>query len=61
MNDVVLKLDGVGKKYKFFELDDIHIELPQGRIMGFIGPNGAGKSWAPPRCPWVGARERILD
>ena len=44
MNDVALKMDGVGKKYKFFELDDIQIELPHGGIMGFIGPNGAGKS-----------------
>jgi ABC-2 type transport system ATP-binding protein len=44
MNDLALKLDGVGKKYKFFELADIHIELPHGGIMGFIGPNGAGKS-----------------
>ena len=44
MKDVALKLDGVGKKYKFFELDDIHIELPHGGILGFIGPNGAGKS-----------------
>jgi ABC-2 type transport system ATP-binding protein len=44
MNDVALKLHGVGKHYKFFDLEDIHLELPHGHIMGFIGPNGAGKS-----------------
>ena len=37
-------MDGVGKQYKFFELDDVRLELPHGHIMGFIGPNGAGKS-----------------
>ena len=44
MSDVALRLNGVGKRYKFFELDDIDLELPHGHIMGFIGPNGAGKS-----------------
>jgi len=44
MNDLALKLDGVGKHYKFFDLDDVRLELPHGHIMGFIGPNGAGKS-----------------
>jgi ABC-2 type transport system ATP-binding protein len=44
MNDLALKLDGVGKHYKFFDLDDVRLELPYGTIMGFIGPNGAGKS-----------------
>ena len=44
MSDLALRLDGVNKRYRFFELHDIHLELPLGRIMGFIGPNGAGKS-----------------
>jgi ABC-type multidrug transport system ATPase subunit len=44
MNDVALTLDGVGKHYKFFDLDDVRLELPHGHILGFIGPNGAGKS-----------------
>ncbi len=44
MSDAAVKLEGVGKRYMFFELDDVHLELPHGHIMGFIGPNGAGKS-----------------
>src|SRR5580765_4296204 len=44
MSDVALTMNGVGKRYRFFELDDVHLELPHGHIMGFIGPNGAGKS-----------------
>ena len=44
MSDVALRMNGVGKRYRFFELDDIDLELPHGHIMGFIGPNGAGKS-----------------
>ncbi len=44
MNDLAVQLDGVGKDYRFFSLNDIRLELPYGHIMGFIGPNGAGKS-----------------
>jgi ABC-2 type transport system ATP-binding protein len=44
MNDLAIELSGVGKKYPFFTLDNIHLEIPQGQIMGLIGPNGAGKS-----------------
>src|SRR5215510_14834833 len=44
MTDFAIELSGVGKKYSFFSLDDIHLELPKGSIMGLIGPNGAGKS-----------------
>ena len=44
MSDVALKLDGVGKNYRFFTLSNIDLELPTGTIMGLIGPNGAGKS-----------------
>ena len=44
MMDLVIKLDGVRKKYRFFSLDNICLELPPGQIMGLIGPNGAGKS-----------------
>src|SRR5580693_2103150 len=44
MTDLAIDFDGVGKKYPFFSLDDIHLKVPEGQIMGLIGPNGAGKS-----------------
>ena len=44
MNDLAVELSGVSKKYRYFTLEDIHLKLPRGQIMGFIGPNGAGKS-----------------
>ena len=44
MNDLSVHLEGVGKKYPHFSLENIHLELPTGSIMGFIGANGAGKS-----------------
>jgi ABC-2 type transport system ATP-binding protein len=44
MTDLAIHLEGVGKKYRFFTLDRINLELPAGQIMGLIGPNGAGKS-----------------
>jgi len=44
MSDLAVHFEGVSKKYPHFTLDDIHLELPTGSIMGFIGANGAGKS-----------------
>jgi ABC-2 type transport system ATP-binding protein len=44
MRDLAIEIDGVGKTYPYFTLDNIHLELPRGQIMGLIGPNGAGKS-----------------
>jgi ABC-2 type transport system ATP-binding protein len=45
MNDLMAaELEGVGKDYRFFSLQDVRLHLPRGHIMGFIGPNGAGKS-----------------
>ena len=44
MNDLAIELSGVSKKYRYFTLEDIHLQLPRGQIMGLIGANGAGKS-----------------
>jgi len=44
MNNLAIELDGVCKSYRFFELENIALQLPRGTIMGLIGPNGAGKS-----------------
>jgi ABC-2 type transport system ATP-binding protein len=44
MTDLAIELSGVGKKYRFFSLDNVHLKVPEGQIMGLIGANGAGKS-----------------
>ena len=44
MNDLSVEFEGVSKKYPHFSLEDVHLELPAGSVMGFIGANGAGKS-----------------
>ena len=44
MNHLAIDMTGVGKKYRFFSLENIDLQLPRGEIMGLIGPNGAGKS-----------------
>ena len=42
--DLAVELRGVSKKYRYFTLDNINLQLPRGQIMGLIGANGAGKS-----------------
>jgi len=44
MSDAVIDLDGVDKKYRFFQLSDVTLRVVPGQIAGFVGPNGAGKS-----------------
>ena len=44
MDDKVLMVDKIVKKYPCFLLDNVSFELPDGSITGFIGKNGAGKS-----------------
>ena len=39
-----LEIDGTGKRYAAFALQDVSLTLPRGAIMGLIGPNGAGKT-----------------
>ena len=40
----LLTVKGLCKKYKAFELKDIHFSIPAGFITGYIGQNGAGKT-----------------
>jgi ABC-2 type transport system ATP-binding protein len=42
--EFALELEGVGKAYRGFALEDVSFRLPRGYIMGLIGPNGAGKT-----------------
>ncbi|HEY4363807.1 MAG TPA: ABC transporter ATP-binding protein [Bryobacteraceae bacterium] len=44
MNDFAVQFQGVSKRYKYFTLDNIDLQLPVGQVMGLIGQNGAGKS-----------------
>jgi ABC-2 type transport system ATP-binding protein len=44
MRGLAIDLRGVEKKYEYFSLDRISLQVPEGQIMGLIGPNGAGKS-----------------
>ncbi len=41
---LAVSLDNVSKTYKHFQLQNIHLQLQVGSVMGLIGPNGAGKS-----------------
>ncbi len=42
--DSILQLKGLSRRYPDFHLDNIHLCLPTGCIMGLIGKNGAGKT-----------------
>ena len=44
MTTAAVELRGVEKRYPYFALEGIDLELPTGQVLGLIGPNGAGKS-----------------
>ena len=44
MEDQILEVRGLTKRYADFVLDNVSFSLPRGVIMGLIGENGAGKS-----------------
>ena len=44
MNESALRVLGLRKNYKDFQLQDVSFSLPKGFVMGLVGPNGAGKT-----------------
>lgn len=51
MRNIAISIEAVSKQYsiskgkqKFLALDDINLNIEEGKVMGLIGPNGAGKS-----------------
>lgn len=44
MEQVVLALSGLSKRYGEFSLDGVGFEIPAGCILGLVGANGAGKT-----------------
>ena len=44
MENNVIEIKGLTKRYKGFTLENLNLELPAGCILGLVGENGAGKS-----------------
>lgn len=43
-NTPIISIQQLNKHYPDFSLQDIHLDIPTGVIMGLVGQNGAGKS-----------------
>ncbi len=46
MAEFAFQMNGVSKRFEYFQLNIDELKLPTGQIMGFIGSNGAGKTTA---------------
>lgn len=45
MNEIVLKIENLSKKYKqFYAVKNLNLVVNKGETVGFVGPNGAGKT-----------------
>jgi ABC-2 type transport system ATP-binding protein len=44
MDEMLLQVKGLTKRYDAFTLDRVSFHIPKGYIMGFVGQNGSGKS-----------------
>ena len=44
MENNAIEIRGLCKRYKDFALEDLHLDLPYGCVLGLVGENGAGKS-----------------
>ena len=44
MSETPIRIRGVRKCYRHFTLEEIDLDVLDGRVLGLIGPNGAGKS-----------------
>ena len=44
MSQPALRIEGLRKRFRNFELGPVSLRVPTGAIYGYIGPNGAGKT-----------------
>lgn len=45
MSNAIIQAKGLTKQYGAFKaLDDLHLEVHRGEVLGYLGPNGAGKT-----------------
>ena len=45
MNDWAITTEGLGRRFKkYWAVQDLNLQVPNGSVFGLLGPNGAGKS-----------------